>query len=50
MTKKHKGEKKPKWTRPNPAAGKHGVPDKAAHKLGKKWEAGDQTEGTHKAP
>lgn len=35
---KHKGTPKPKWTRPNPGAGKHGVDDKAAHKLGKKWE------------
>lgn len=35
---KHKGQKKPKWTRPNPAAGQHGVPDKAAKKIGDKWD------------
>lgn len=35
---KHKGEKKPKWTRPNPAKGKHGVKDKAAKKIGDKWD------------
>lgn len=40
---KHKGQKKPKWTRPNPGAGQHGVPDKAVHKIGKKWDK-DQTD------
>jgi hypothetical protein len=35
---KHKKEKAPRWTRPNPGAGRHGVPDKAAKKVGDKWE------------
>jgi hypothetical protein len=28
----------PRWVRPNPGKGKHGVPDKDAHKIGMKWE------------
>lgn len=28
----------PKWTRTNPGRGRHGVPDKGAHKVGKQWE------------
>lgn len=28
----------PRWVRTNPAKGKHGVPDKGAHKVGKEWE------------
>jgi hypothetical protein len=46
---KHKGQKIPKWAKKTPAKGKHGVSDKGAHKIGKKWDEGDQTEGTRKA-
>lgn len=28
----------PRWTRANPGRGKHGVPDKGAHKVAKQWE------------
>lgn len=35
---KHKGPKIPKWAKKKPGAGKHGVDDVEAHKLGKKWE------------
>jgi hypothetical protein len=46
---KHKGEKIPRWAKKKPGKGKHGVDDVAAHKIGKKWDEGDQTKGTKKA-
>lgn len=42
---KHKGTKKPKWTRANPAAGQHGVPDKGAYKVGQQWEKENKKDG-----
>jgi len=32
----------PKWTRENPGKGKHGVPDKGAHKVGRQWNKEQQ--------
>lgn len=45
---KHKGEKKvrePKWVKKNPGAGRHGVPDKGAHQVGREWEK-DREDGS----
>lgn len=38
----------PKWVRSNPGKGKHGVPDKGAAKVGKKWEEKQQKQNAKK--
>jgi hypothetical protein len=42
MMAKHKAPRVPRWAKPNPGAGKHGIPDKGAAKAARQFDKANE--------